>query len=31
MYANSLISYSRRETIQVKIGDVMLGSDYPIR
>ncbi|MDP5140896.1 MAG: (E)-4-hydroxy-3-methylbut-2-enyl-diphosphate synthase, partial [Spirosomaceae bacterium] len=31
MYANSLTSYSRRETIQVKIGDVMLGSDYPIR
>lgn len=31
MYANSLISYSRRETIQVKIGDLMLGSDYPIR
>lgn len=31
MYANSLTSYSRRETVQVKIGDVMLGSDYPIR
>ncbi len=31
MYANSLTSYHRRETIQVKIGDLMLGSDYPIR
>ncbi|MGR3809418.1 (E)-4-hydroxy-3-methylbut-2-enyl-diphosphate synthase [Jiulongibacter sp. NS-SX5] len=30
-YCNSLTSYSRRKTNQVKIGDLMLGSDYPIR
>lgn len=30
-YCNSLTSYSRRETNQVKIGDLMLGSDFPIR
>jgi (E)-4-hydroxy-3-methylbut-2-enyl-diphosphate synthase len=31
LYCNSLISYSRRITNQVRIGDLMLGSDYPIR
>ena len=30
-YANSLTEYSRRKTITVKIGDVPMGSDYPIR
>jgi (E)-4-hydroxy-3-methylbut-2-enyl-diphosphate synthase len=30
-YANSLTEYSRRKTINVNIGDVPLGSDYPIR
>ncbi|WP_229308447.1 (E)-4-hydroxy-3-methylbut-2-enyl-diphosphate synthase [Jiulongibacter sediminis] len=30
-YCNSLTSYSRRQTNQVRIGDLMLGSDYPIR
>ncbi|WP_304238328.1 (E)-4-hydroxy-3-methylbut-2-enyl-diphosphate synthase [Jiulongibacter sediminis] len=30
-YCKSLTSYSRRHTNQVKIGDLMLGSDYPIR
>jgi len=30
-YANSLTEYSRRKTITVKIGDIPLGSDYPIR
>jgi (E)-4-hydroxy-3-methylbut-2-enyl-diphosphate synthase len=30
-YANSLTEYSRRKTITVKIGDLPLGSDYPIR
>ena len=30
-YCNSLTSYSRRTTNQVRIGDLMLGSDYPIR
>ena len=31
IYCNDLYSYSRRKTIQVKIGDVPMGSDYPIR
>ena len=30
-YCNSLTEYSRRITNQVKIGDLYLGSDYPIR
>ncbi len=30
-YANSLTEYSRRKTITVNIGDVPLGSDFPIR
>jgi (E)-4-hydroxy-3-methylbut-2-enyl-diphosphate synthase len=30
-YCNSLSEYSRRITNQVKIGDLYLGSDYPIR
>ncbi len=30
-YCNSLIEYSRRKTITVNIGDVPMGSDYPIR
>ena len=30
-YCNSLTRYSRRQTITVHIGDVPLGSDYPIR
>jgi (E)-4-hydroxy-3-methylbut-2-enyl-diphosphate synthase len=30
-YANSLTQYSRRKTITVKIGDLPMGSDYPIR
>src|SRR5690606_33163210 len=30
-YCNSLTSYSRRITNQVRIGDLMLGSDFPIR
>lgn len=30
-YCNSLTSYSRRKTNQVRIGDLMLGSDFPIR
>lgn len=31
IYAPSLISYQRRETIPVQIGDLLLGSDFPIR
>lgn len=31
IYCNSLTSYQRRKTNQVQIGDLMLGSDYPIR
>jgi (E)-4-hydroxy-3-methylbut-2-enyl-diphosphate synthase len=31
VYCNSLTSYSRRKTNQVKIGNIMLGSDFPIR
>lgn len=30
-YCNSLTQYSRRQTIDVHIGDVPLGSNYPIR
>ena len=30
-YCPSLISYHRRKTIEVKIGDLLLGSDHPIR
>ncbi len=31
IYCNSLTEYSRRKTIQVAIGEVFMGSDYPIR
>jgi (E)-4-hydroxy-3-methylbut-2-enyl-diphosphate synthase len=30
-YCNSLVQYSRRRTIEVKIGDVPMGGDNPIR
>lgn len=30
-YCESLTEYKRRKTIQVKIGDLALGSDFPIR
>jgi (E)-4-hydroxy-3-methylbut-2-enyl-diphosphate synthase len=30
-YCNSLVSYSRRKTIEVKIGDVAMGGNNPIR
>ncbi len=30
-YCNSLVQYSRRKTIEVKIGDVPMGADHPIR
>ena len=30
-YSDSLTEYSRRKTNQVKIGDLWMGSDYPIR
>lgn len=30
-YCNSLVGYSRRKTIEVKIGDIPLGADNPIR
>jgi (E)-4-hydroxy-3-methylbut-2-enyl-diphosphate synthase len=30
-YCNSLVSYSRRKTIEVKIGDVPMGGNNPIR
>jgi (E)-4-hydroxy-3-methylbut-2-enyl-diphosphate synthase len=30
-YCNSLTEYSRRKTNQVQVGDVWIGSDYPIR
>lgn len=30
-YCKSLTAYSRRQTNQVRIGDLYLGSDYPIR
>lgn len=29
-YCESLVNYKRRKTLTVKVGDVMLGSDYPI-
>jgi len=31
IYCPSLISYQRRETVEVKIGNLFLGSDHPIR
>lgn len=31
IYCNDLYSYQRRKTIEVKIGDVPMGSDFPIR
>ena len=31
IYSPSLISYQRRSTIPVQIGDLMMGSDFPIR
>ncbi len=31
LYCNSLTNYSRRKTIEVKIGDVPLGASHPIR
>ncbi|MES2797756.1 MAG: (E)-4-hydroxy-3-methylbut-2-enyl-diphosphate synthase [Bacteroidota bacterium] len=31
IYCNSLVDYSRRKTIQVPIGELYMGSDYPIR
>ncbi len=30
-YCNSLVSYSRRKTIEVKIGDIAMGGNNPIR
>ncbi|HPH47317.1 MAG TPA: flavodoxin-dependent (E)-4-hydroxy-3-methylbut-2-enyl-diphosphate synthase, partial [Chryseolinea sp.] len=30
-YCNSLVEYSRRKTIEVKIGDVAMGGNNPIR
>lgn len=30
-YCNSLTQYSRRQTVDVQIGDIPLGSKYPIR
>ena len=30
-YCNSLVSYSRRKTIEVKVGDVAMGANNPIR
>lgn len=30
-YCNSLVQYSRRKTIEVKIGDIPMGGDNPIR
>lgn len=30
-YCNSLVEYSRRKTIEVRIGDIPLGGDNPIR
>ncbi|HEY9044947.1 MAG TPA: (E)-4-hydroxy-3-methylbut-2-enyl-diphosphate synthase [Ohtaekwangia sp.] len=30
-YCNSLVQYSRRKTVEVKIGDVPMGGDNPIR
>lgn len=31
IYCNSLVAYCRRKTIQVPVGEVIMGSDYPIR
>jgi (E)-4-hydroxy-3-methylbut-2-enyl-diphosphate synthase len=31
IYAPSLVNYQRRETIPVQIGDLQMGSDFPIR
>ncbi len=31
IYCNSLTEYSRRKTIQVPVGEVFMGSDFPIR
>jgi (E)-4-hydroxy-3-methylbut-2-enyl-diphosphate synthase len=31
IYCPSLVAYKRRETIPVQIGDVWMGSDFPIR
>jgi len=31
IYAPSLVAYQRRETIPVQVGDLFLGSDFPIR
>lgn len=31
MYCNSLTSYSRLQTLEVKIGDLLLGNGHPIR
>jgi (E)-4-hydroxy-3-methylbut-2-enyl-diphosphate synthase len=30
-YCNSLVEYSRRQTVEVRIGDLPIGSGYPIR
>jgi (E)-4-hydroxy-3-methylbut-2-enyl-diphosphate synthase len=30
-YCNSLVEYSRRKTVEVKIGDLAMGADNPIR
>lgn len=30
-YCNSLTEYSRRKTNQVRVGDIWIGSDYPVR
>lgn len=31
LYCNSLVTYSRRETVEVKVGDVPMGGSHPIR
>ena len=31
MYCNSLTRYSRLQTLEVKIGDLLLGNGHPIR
>jgi (E)-4-hydroxy-3-methylbut-2-enyl-diphosphate synthase len=30
-YCNSLVAYSRRKTVEVRIGDIAMGGDHPIR
>ena len=30
-YCNNLDGYSRRQSIEVKIGDLLLGAEHPIR